>query len=220
MNGFASQTKFLPPCSILSVSTVRLSLSSCKYNGCMGVLEQCRFHGNSVLMMHPLIQIAIVVALPGSMDTTLKVYTIQTFTTAAVRVNMRPLDTGYQNRAAAILLPVIFVLRDNRMTFFLIFHLWDARSKYLSVMLGPEATLWPSGVRGGLAAGFRRLAESSSILSSSPLMSDSTDTPEEGSGGKSVWVTRFPESNFLLHCYIFSDLFRVSTKQCACCLAC
>lgn len=29
-------------------------------------------------------------------------------------------------------------------------------------------------------------------------MSDSADTPEEGSGGKSVWVTRFPESNFLL----------------------
>lgn len=54
-------------------------------------------------------------------------------------------------------------------------------------MLGPEATLWPPGVRGGQAAGFRRLAESSSILSSRPpLMSHSADTPEEDSGGKSV----------------------------------
>lgn len=50
----------------------------------------------------------------------------------------------------------------------LILHLRDARSKYLPVMLGPEATSWPSGVRGGQAAGFRRLAESGSILSSRP----------------------------------------------------
>lgn len=97
MNGFASKTKFLPPCSILSVSTVRLSLSSCTYNGCMGVFEQCWFHGNSVLMMHPLIQIVIVVALPGNMCDN-KIYwrlqnTMQTFTAAAVGVNMRSLDT-------------------------------------------------------------------------------------------------------------------------------
>lgn len=68
-------------------------------------------------MMHPVIQIVIVGALPGNMCATLKIYTIQTFSAAAVGVNMRSLDTGYQNWAAAILMPVIVVWRDNRMTF-------------------------------------------------------------------------------------------------------
>lgn len=64
-----------------------------------------------------------------------------------------------------------------------------------------------------------QLAESSSILCRRPLMSDSADTPEEDSGRNSVWVTRFPVSNFLLRCCIFSELIRVTT-QCTCRLAC
>lgn len=67
--------------------------------------------------MHPLIQIVIAVALPGNMCATLKIYTLQTFAAAAVGVNVRWLDTGYQNCAAAILLPVIVVWREDPMTF-------------------------------------------------------------------------------------------------------
>lgn len=85
---FSSITKFRPQHSILSVSTVRLSLPSCKCNGCMRFLEQCGFHGNSVVMMHPPIQIVIVVALPGNMFVMLKIYwqlqnAIKSFTATA-----------------------------------------------------------------------------------------------------------------------------------------
>lgn len=41
------------------------------------------------------------------------------------------------------------------MTVSLSLLLGDARSKCLAVMLGPEAILWPSGVRGERPSGFR-----------------------------------------------------------------
>lgn len=37
---------------------------------------------------------------------------------------------------------------------FLILYLRDVQSEYFCVTLGPEATLWPSGVRGGQPSGF------------------------------------------------------------------
>lgn len=57
-------------------------------------------------------------------------------------------------RVPAILLPVTVVWKDKLMTVTISLQLMDGRSKYLSVMLGPEAAVQPSGVRGGQPSGF------------------------------------------------------------------
>lgn len=59
-------------------------------------------------------------------------------------------------RVPAILLPVTVVWKDKPMTLTISFQLVDGRSKYLSDMLGPEAAVQPSGVRGGQPSGFQQ----------------------------------------------------------------